>query len=287
MRFVKQTVNYEDPSTWHLYFSDALGGPGSILTFFPYVRAIEGRHGAGQAVEIALSVPAASLDWWVARLAGAGLEVTAPQRRFQETFISFSDHDGLRLELVADAAAGSFPGWGGGSVPAGHAIRGIHGVTLWATRPEETAALLTRRLGYRALGEEQGIHRFIKDGLTIGSVVDVKRPEAGEGRMGAGTVHHVAFRVSSDDAQARLADELVSDGLSVTEQKDRSYFRSVYFREPSGIIFELATEEPGFAIDEPAEEMGARLALPSWLEPRREAIAAALPPLDPAKHGAA
>jgi glyoxalase family protein len=279
MRLVKQTVNYEDPSNWHLYFGDALGGPGSILTFFPYMRAIPGEAGPGQAVDVALSVPAASLDWWVMHLEQAGVAASGPRRRFGESFVAFEDPDGLHLELVADEAAGSFPGWGGGPVPVGNAIRGIHGVSLWVEHADETAALLTDRLGYRALGEEAGTRRFIKDGVTIGRVLDIKAQYPGTGHLGAGTVHHVAFRVSSDGTQAKVVADLVADGLAVTEQKDRTYFRSVYFREPSGIIFELATEEPGFAIDEPAEDMGTTLALPHWLESRRQAIVSALPSL--------
>ncbi len=281
LRLVKRTVNFDDPGTWHLYFGDAEGTPGSILTFFPHPDVFPGRRGVGQAVEVALAIPRASLAFWIDRLATEGVHFSGPRRRFGDTVVSFNDPDGLRLELVADASVEHLPGWGGGAVDAQHAIRGIHGVTLWASTAEGTARVLASRLGYVAAGEEDGVRRYVREGAALGRVIDIREPrDVVRGAPGAGTVHHVAFRAADDAAQAEAAAGLGADGLSVTGQRDRNYFRSVYFREPSGILFEIATDVPGFAVDEPADALGGALRLPEWLEGEREAIERALPPLE-------
>ncbi len=287
MRLVKKTVNFDDPGTYHLYFGDELGRPGTILTFFPWPLARRGEPGAGQATSVALSVPEGSLGWWRRRLERFTATVEQPRRRFDEESLPFADPDGLRLELVAEAAAGASDGWAAGPVPAEHAVRGVHSVALTLTDTAATAELLTAGLGFRGLGEERGRLRFAAGAGGIGSRIDLlPRPDAASGRVAAGSVHHVAWRVAGDPQQESWRRRLGERGLAVTPVQERSYFRSIYFREPGGVLFEIATDGPGFAIDERPAELGSKLKLPPWLEPHRARIAATLPPLEPATAGA-
>jgi glyoxalase family protein len=289
LRLIKTTVNFDDPEVYHLYFGDEAGSPGTILTFFPHEHAAPGRAGVGQAVETSFAIPAASLGWWTQRLIEKGVSHDAPEKRFGQTVLPFRDPEGLHLALVATVEAAALPGHAEGTVPATHAIRGVHGVTIWVERPEASAAVITGPLGFVAAGEEGDRYRFVATGVSIGGVVDL-RVVGGflPGRLGAGTVHHIAFRADDDAAQAQMA-EALSGGLriGVTEQKDRQYFRSVYFREPSGVIFEIATDAPGFAIDEAQDALGEALKLPPWLEQHRSRIEASLPRLDLKRAGAA
>lgn len=281
LRMVKRTVNFDDPGTWHLYYGDAAGDPGTIMTFFPFEGAAPGRQGAGQAVEVSFAVPEAALSFWIERLTRLGIAYEGPAKRLGgETVVSFRDPDGLHLELVADPDAGRRPGWASDGVGAAEAIRGFHGVTLWERDAARTADLLTGVMGYREAGAEGGRRRFEHAQGGIARFLDV-RDASGfwSGSMGAGTVHHVAFRVPDDAAQAEAQGAVRELGIHVTPVLDRQYFRSIYFREPGGAIFEVATDPPGFAVDEPAELMGTQLRLPAWLEPRRAEIAAALPAL--------
>jgi glyoxalase family protein len=282
LRLVKTTVNFDDPEVYHLYFGDEAGSPGTILTFFPHEHAAPGRAGVGQAVETAFAIPEASLGWWTQRLIEKGVSHGAPEKRFGQTVLPFKDPEGLHLALVATPAAASLPGHRQGDVPAPHAIRGVHGVTLWVERADGSAAVLAGPLGFAPGGVEGDRHRFIAADAAIGGVVDLKVVGGFlPGRLGAGTVHHIAFRAMDDAAQARMAEALSGTlGIAVTEQKDRQYFRSVYFREPSGVIFEIATDAPGFAIDEAQDALGEMLKLPPWLEGHRSRIEAALPKLD-------
>ncbi len=285
LRLVKKTVNFDDPGTYHLYFGDEAGSPGSILTFFPHAHAAPGRVGVGQVGETAFAVPEASIGFWTERFIARGVKFTTPEKRFGETVLPFEDHDGTKLALVALAAADALPGWTGDGVAAEHAIRGIRGVTLWVSKEEASAMVLTQALGYARAGQDGSHVRFSTDGATaapvMGGAVDLR--VVGDflpGRMGAGSVHHVAFRAAGDAEQAGMSNTLALRlGIRTTEQMDRQYFRSVYFREPSGVIFEIATDDPGFAADEPAASLGQALKLPSWLEPRRAEIERALPPL--------
>lgn len=280
LRLVKRTVNFDDPGTWHLYFGDEDGSPGSILTFFPHPHAMPGQHGRGQAGETAFAVPAGALDFWARRLTDLGVAVERLEPRFGESALRFEDPDGLALEIVGDAGVGALPAWTAGPVPADHAIRGIRGVTLWLAGGAATAAVL-KTLGYVEAGTEGDRTRFLAPGKVLGGVVDIVDVGAApRGSLGAGTVHHIAFRASDDAAQAQAAKALTDAGFGVTEQKERNYFRSVYFREPGGIIFEIATDDPGFAADEPREALGTTLKLPEWLEPARARIEAALPALE-------
>lgn len=282
LRLVKKTVNFDDPGTYHLYFGDAAGNPGSLLTFFPWEHAAPGRIGIGQTQETMLRVPAGSLGWWAHRLVERGVPHETIARRFGEPVLAFRDPDGMRLSLVGLPGIEDEPAWEGGAVPAEHAVRGLHGVSLLLDRGEATGAILTDVFGFQAAGAEGGLARYSVPGAPIGGIVDI-RAAGGflAGREGAGSVHHVAFRAADDAAQAAMVERLeASHGRRVTEQRDRNYFRSVYFREPGGVLFEIATDEPGFAVDEPTESLGAALKLPPGLEPHRARIETALPALD-------
>jgi glyoxalase family protein len=284
LRLVKRTVNFDDPGSWHLYFGDRTGAPGSILTFFPFPGGLRGRVGTGQVGVTRFAAPSASFGYWMERLGAHGVAFDRGEPRFGERTLEFRDRDGMPLEIVATPRADAVPGWEGtAGVPAEHALRGIHGITLWADGPSPgTDALLTGALGFRAAGEEGGTRRFVTD-APVGGVVDV-RDAAGfwRGLGGVGTVHHVAFRAADDVAQAALRERLLRDGHHVTPVQERQYFRSIYFREPGGVLFEVATDPPGFLLDEPEATLGEALRLPPWLEPHRDTIAKALPPLHPA-----
>lgn len=283
LRLIKRTVNFDDPGTYHLYYGDETGSPGAILTVFPYVGARAGRHGTGQAEEIGFAIPPASLGFWVERLAARGVAAETPATRFGETVLAFRDPDGLLLELVTDAAAAGLPGFSQEGVPAAHAIRGFSGITLWLDDTAPTARVLTEVLGYAPGPVEGARQRFIHPGPGLGRTVDLRAaPGITRGVQGAGTIHHIAFRAASDAAQQGASRTLAGLGIAVTPQMDRSYFRSTYFREPGGVLFEIATDDPGFAIDEPVERLGEALMLPARYERHRASIEAALPRLEPA-----
>jgi len=278
LRMVKRTVNYDDPATYHLYFGDEVGRPGTVLTFFPWPGGSRGRHGLGQAAVAAFLVPEASLGFWIERLVAAGVAHEGPSRRFDEQVLSFVDPDGMLLELVARADA-PVQAWQGGPVPAEHAIRGFHGVTLWVNGDPGTRALLTDALGFRVVQEADGRTRFA-GASPVGNVVDLRQVGGfWRGAGGVGTVHHVAFRAADEAAQENVRRDLNDLGVLATPVQDRQYFRSIYFREPGGVLFEIATEGPGFTTDESPAELGTGLRLPRWLEPDRAAIERALPPL--------
>ncbi|MFN8830990.1 MAG: ring-cleaving dioxygenase [Labrys sp. (in: a-proteobacteria)] len=280
LRLVKKTVNFDDPGAYHLYFGDEAGQPGTILTFFAWNDAAPGRLGLSQAVEIAFRIPEGSLGYWTQRMIEKGIAFEAPEKRFGETVFAFRDPDGIRIELVATKAAKAGAGWTGGGVAPEHAITGFHGVTLWLAAGEGTAKVLTNAFGYEKVGEEGVRHRYKAKGDALATIVDLRIvPGFIGGRMGTGTIHHVAFRATDDAAQAALAAALAAQGVRVTEQKDRNYFRSVYFREPGGVIFEIATDDPGFSIDEDRATLGEALKLPAQYEPYRADIERRLPAL--------
>ena len=282
-RLVKRTVNFDDPGTHHLYFGDARGAPGTITTFFPWAKEAPGAGGAGEVGEIAYRIPTGSADWWRARLAAHGVAVDVATPRFGAETLAFRDPDGLRLALFeADAAAGT--GWPEGGVPADRAIGGIDAVTLTLADPAPTAALLTNVLGFAVAGVERDRTRLrVADPSSQGmpgSAVDLVRVGTAPSRLGRGSVHHVAFRCADDATQSAMADRLRrAHGIAATERKDRCYFRSIYFREPGGVLFEIATDAPGFAVDEAEDRLGERLMLPPFLEARRASIERVLPPL--------
>ncbi len=280
LRMVKQTVNFDDPTTWHLYYGDESGHPGTALTFFAWGDAPKGRNGLGMAVETAFVVPERSFGYWTARLIELDIPHEAPEKRFGETVVRFTDPDGMRLALVAVKGADALPGWPDGPVPAEHAVRGFHGVTLLVGPAEPTANVLTGAFGFKPAARDGSLQRFVSSGATVGTVVDVRSAEGFlGGRQGVGSVHHVAFRAPDENAQTELAKAVKAQGLAPTGQIDRQYFRSVYFREPGGILFEIATDAPGFTADEPLDKLGSELKLPPWQEAQRARIVAALPPL--------
>lgn len=280
LRLVKLTVNFDDPGTYHLYYGDETGRPGTILTFFPWLRVGRGRRGAGQVAVTSFSVPQGSLNYWQQQLQRHGVTLGPRQKRLDEEALAFLDPDWMRLELVAHPGAEALAPWQGGPVPAEHSIRGFHGVTLWENRLGPTGDLLTGTLGFRLAEEDGPRYRFRAPSPGPGTVVDVLHlPEEEQGRQGAGIVHHVAYRTPDDEQQLAWQQEIGRAGLHVTPVMDRQYFRSIYFREPGGVLFEIATDPPGFGRDEAVEELGTRLRLPPWLEPRRAAIQSALPQL--------
>jgi glyoxalase family protein len=273
LRLVKRSVNQDDVSVYHLFYGDREGTTGTSVTFFPYVGARSGRVGAGQVSATAFLVPAASLDYWRDRLADEGVDYE-DRERFGEAVVSFADPDGLPLELVGRETVPEFAP-PEGPVPADHAIRGVDGVTLSVTDGGPTAALLGQ-MGYEEAGEADGRRRFGSDG-DRGTVVDLV-VDGERGRPGAGTVHHVAFAVARDEQEA-WRDLLTDAGLRPTEVVDRTWFRSVYARTAEGVLFEFATPEPGYDVDEPVASLGESLVLPEWLESRRAEIEADLPSL--------
>ncbi|WHT16024.1 ring-cleaving dioxygenase [Crossiella sp. CA-258035] len=281
LRLVKTTVNFDDPGTYHLYYGDGSGRPGSLITFFPWKDAPLGRHGTGQATTTSFSVPESSLGWWRQHLAEAGAPVSEIKGRDGEEALLFRDPDGLELSLVAHPQEDPRDPWDHGLVPPEHAIRGLHSVTLSVTAEQATAGTLTEDLGLRFVGQEGNRLRFEAGDGGPGSLVDVLvRPGDERGLVAVGTVHHVAWRVPDDATQVSWRDELLDRGVRVTEILDRQYFRSIYFREPGGTLLEVATDGPGFAADEPLLELGRALKLPPWLEPSREQIQRALPKLE-------
>ena len=279
LRLVKRTVNFDDPTTYHFYFGDADGNPGSIFTFFPWPDARRGRQGAGQIAVASFAIMPSSLGFWIERFIKYHVDFSQPVSRFDdERVIAFKDPDGLMIELVAHASAESRPKWNSTAVPADHSIRGVYSVTLWQESCDLTGKLLTETLGFQPVREQASIFRYSAAPGELASIVDLRCvPGLWQGTMGAGTIHHVAFRAADDAAQAEVRTELVELGYNVTPIIDRDYFHSVYFREPGGVLFEIATDPPGFAVDEPAQTLGQSLKLPEWLEARRFEIEALLP----------
>lgn len=283
MRLVKRTVNFDSPETYHLYYGDRAGNPGTIMTFFPWPDAPKGRIGAGQATTTTFSVPEGSLSWWADHLSTLDIPFTSPTERGEEDVLSLRDPDGLLIELAASADHHDTDPWDGGVVPTDRAIRGIRAVTLTEQDADGTAQMLGDQLGFRLHSESAGRMRFHTNdsGDGVGTIVDVLAdPKAERGLVAAGTVHHVAYRAPDTSVQDAWRRRLADDGVGVTEIRDRSYFTSIYFREPGGVLLEIATDGPGFDYDEPLMDLGRSLKLPPWLQPRQDQIAANLPHLE-------
>ncbi len=279
LRLVKQTVNFDAPDVYHLYYGDEVGRPGTLLTFFPWGGVAQGRRGTGQATATSFSIPEASLGYWKQRLELRGVVVKEAVTRLDEDALSFEDPDGLLIELIAHV--GPRPGESTGAVPTEHAVRGLHSVTFSEDGGDVTAELLTGTLGFRLVDESPDRLRFDVGEGGPGARVDVVASPGGpRGIVAGGTVHHVAWRAPDRDTQAGWREEVVEAGLDVTPIIDRQYFESIYFREPGGVLLEIATDGPGFLTDEPLLELGRRLRLPPWLEPDREQIEANLPNLE-------
>jgi glyoxalase family protein len=278
LRLVKKTVNFDNHHVYHFYYGDEHGTPGTIWTTFPYrghgVPA--GTTGAGQLTATAFAVPAGTLPWWRARLEGRGLRVTGADSRFGEDVLQVVDPSGLTIELIATTRDARAP-WLGGDPEAATAIRGLHSVTMTIRQPPATVGFMERMLGFQVVGEAGDRVRLALDGDAPGRTVDVLHaPDAPRARNGVGTVHHVAMAIGSSEEQLALRSSLVSAGVVVTEVRDRQYFTSIYFREPGGVLFEVATVQPGFALDEAPADLGRALKLPPWEEPHRAAIEAGL-----------
>ncbi len=284
MRLVKKSVNQDDPGTYHLFYADAEGRPGTDLTFFPWSHLAPARRGHGLAQETALAVAPGSLDFWSARLERYGARLGRIESRFGDRALTLEDPHGLALALVESESAGArpFTPWERGPVPAGFQIRGLDGARLLLRRLGPTEAFLEQGLGFRRLGSEGGWQRWGVDGGGSGARLDLAEdPASPRGAWGTGTVHHLAFRAEDEAHQLELRAAAVAGERHPTPVIDRFWFRSVYFREPGGVLFELATDGPGFAVDEAPGHLGESLVLPPWLEPQRAEIAAQLPPLAP------
>ena len=281
LRLVKRTVNFDDKYTYHLYYGDEVGNPGTVLTFFPFEGGRQGRVGRGQTSATAFVIPEGSVDYWTDRLESRDVDVDTPHTRFDETVIPFRDHDGQPLELVTGTS--DIEPWDDGPVPADNAIRGFHSVTLDSFNPEQTSTVL-ETLGYESTAQDGYRTRYLASGNgNRASFIDVlAQPDAPRGQQGVGTVHHVAFRTRDAQTQEEWREPLSGIGLQMTPQKDRQYFTSIYFREPGGILFEIATDGPGFTRDESVSELGTELKLPPWLENDRAMLEERLPEIEPA-----
>lgn len=282
LRMVKRSVNQDDPGTYHLFYADGGAHPGSDITFFPWPGMGAGQLGTGLANEVAFAVPVESLVWWRERLEGLGIKVHDAGKRFDEATLTFHDMHGLPLALVATPRATERPWepWTKSEVPAAHQIRGIHAVRLLEQNADATADFAARVLGMRHVGHEEGWDRYEGRDPWSGHLDVRTAPEAPRGSWGVGTVHHVAWRVLDDPEQLALRSAVSATGLRPTPVIDRFWFHSVYFREPGGVLFELATDGPGFGVDEPMESLGETLVLPPWLEPHRAEIEAILPAIE-------
>jgi glyoxalase family protein len=277
LRLVKRTVNFDDPGSYHFYFGDNIGTPGTIMTFFPWPGARRGARGSGQVTTVSFAVPRNSMAFWKERLRATHVIAEEIEGRFGSNALRFLDPDGLQLELVASANEES---------SSERAIRGFAAPTLEVRNPEKTEKLLTEILGFEFVAEENNRRRCRGSGSNASAEIDLVSSEAGFGQIAAGTVHHIAFRAADDDEQRKVREQLVARGLNVTPVIDRQYFHSIYFREPNGILFEIATDAPGFLIDEPADALGETLKLPPIYESKRNEIERVLPTIH-LRHSAA
>lgn len=282
LRLLKKTVNFDDPGTYHLYYGDEIGHAGTILTFFPYEGSRKGRNGSGMATRIAYAVPEGSFDFWTQRFEKYNVSYNSPSEKFGEPCISFQDPDGLQLELVVPKnKEDRRKPWVTEEIGADVAVRGFHGVTLSLQNVHATAMVLTDIFDYQLQEQQGNQYRYVTDAVEQAAIVDLmESPNEPNGLGGAGTNHHVAFRVKNEEAQMKLRERVVEKGLHITQKIDRNYFYSLYFREPGGVLFEIATDNPGFGVDEPFDQLGSSLLLPPQYEGRRAEIEAILPKLD-------
>jgi catechol 2,3-dioxygenase-like lactoylglutathione lyase family enzyme len=281
LRFVKRTVNFDDPGTYHFYFGDGRGTPGTILTFFLWPGARRGVRGTGQIEATAFAISPSSINYWLERFKQHQVPAERTLLRFGEDVIRFTDPDGLFIELIASSPLAQVEPWPDSPIPSEHALQGFHSVSAALEGYERTARLLTDSFGYRLIEQSGNRFRFsAPDDTAPGRIVDLLcLPDTQMGRVAAGSVHHIAFRAKDDAEQLKWREHLASLGYNVTPVMDRTYFHSIYFREPGGVLFEIATEPPGFTLDEKAEELGSHLQLPPWMESARSQIEKILPPI--------
>jgi glyoxalase family protein len=278
LRLVKKTVNFDAPDVYHLYFGDSIGSPGTVLTFFPFPRAAQGIRGRGELGALAFHLPAGSEDYWIQRLAQHGVAFAGPEARLGNDVIALRDPDGLRLELVFTQDSNEGMVWDNGPVPPEHSVRRLFGATMIAGELEPSVTHLEQTLGFTFDEAGSGRRRYsIGQGSSRASLDIIHDPSLPAARPAAGSIHHIAWRVPTDTAQHSWRERLGAEGMSVTEVVDRQYFRSIYYREPGGVLFELATDQPGFMIDEAFERLGTSLKLPPWLEDSRNQIERMLP----------
>lgn len=277
-RLVKKTVNFDDPGTYHLYYGDEVGTPGTIMTYFPWQHMQPGRRGNGETAAMAYTIRPAAIGFWQNWLKKSGISTGELQSRFGQDVLPFTDPDGLPLELITSDNPATLQFWADGPISEKEALQGFHSVTLWLDQVEPTANLLTEQLGYQFVGEEGNRFRYKADGNDIGLYVDIlHRPGQPAAQFGAGSIHHIAFRTVDDTEQLEYLQKLRRARVQVTPVQDRQYFHSIYFRSPGGVLFEIATDAPGFPYDEPVAELGTHLKLPAWLEQHRPAIEQRLP----------
>lgn len=277
LRLVKQTVNFDDPGTYHLYFGNEGGKPGTIITFFPWANARQGKIGDGQVGVTSYVVPKGAMGFWEQRLAKFGVPATKMER-FGEQYLEFDDPHGLHLEIV-EREEGEKNTWQAGEINSDVAIKGFGGATLLSVRPDETAQLLEDVMGLQKVGQEGDFIRF-QSSADIGNIIDLKLTTIGRGQMGVGTVHHIAWRAKDDEDQLEWQKYVADSGYGVTAVRDRNYFNAIYFKEHGDILFEIATDPPGFAHDESLETMGEKLMLPEQYETHRDQIERALIPFE-------
>jgi glyoxalase family protein len=279
-RLVKKTVNFDDPQTYHFYFGDEVGSPGTILTFFPWANVRQGKNGVGMATEIGYSVRKGSLDFWKSRFEKLNIRHDIISERFGEKYLSFQDTDGLWLNLIEAKHKDERKGRETDEIKAEVAIKGFHTVTLTLNNIKATATILTEVFGYKQVERDDNLYRYETDAVENAAIVDLlEMPEAQIGINAAGTNHHIAFRVKDEEDLMAIREKIVDSGLHITEKINRDYFFSLYFREPGGVLFEIATDNPGFATDETVENLGSSLQLPDQYEPMRNQIEKGLPKL--------
>jgi glyoxalase family protein len=281
LRLVKKTVNFDDPHTYHFYYGDKLGTPGTILTFFPWEDITPGRRGTGMATEFGYSVPEGSLDFWLERFRENNIYYNKPAEKFGEKYLTFLDPDGLKIELVVSKNKDERTPWVTDEISASVATKGFHHVTLSLHKVDRTAEILKDVFGYSLLEQHVNRYRFKTDAVPNAALVDlVEVPGEKQGLNAGGTIHHIAFRVKDDASELFIRNKLIEKGLQATPVIDRNYFHSVYFREPGGVLFEIATDNPGFSVDEPVDSLGTALKLPSQYEGMRTEIESVLPALN-------
>ncbi|MEH7086138.1 ring-cleaving dioxygenase [Neobacillus drentensis] len=277
LRLVKKTINFDRPEAYHLYFGNEIGKPGTVITFFPWPKQLKGRIGTGQVGVTSYIIPKGSFQFWKKRLQKFNIEFTS-SIRFGESYLKFNDPDGLQLELI-EREEGPMNNWNFGGVQAENAIKGFAGAVLFSAQPHKTTEMLENILGLECIGQENEFLRFKSEG-QLGNNIDIMLNPSVRGLMGAGTVHHIAWRAKNDEDHSRWRKLLQDKGYHPTEILDRNYFKALYFHEEGGILFEIATDPPGFSVDEPAAELGKKLMLPSWLESKREELEETLPPVE-------
>ncbi|MBO2012141.1 VOC family protein [Hymenobacter negativus] len=280
VRFIKKTVNAEAPDTYLFYFGDEAGSPGTVLSFLSHPHRAHGRPGTGQASMLSYSVPSGSFPFWMERFEEYLVPYHSIGDQFGEPGLAFSDPDGLSLALIVSNRLDERPPWTLSGIGPTVALRGLHTVQLTLPRIDDTLDLLTELLGYRILQQQRGHYRLVADAVSQAALLDiVEDPHGSPGRIGGGSVHHIAFRVANEEVLRHFRERLVARNLLVTPDADRRYFHSVRFTEPGGLLFELATDAPGFTVDEPLASLGTHLQLPAELEHRRTQITALLPTL--------